>query len=209
MVLSLTLPLAFFYVNYNILGGTRFRDGVKTVTFFLDLAFNLFYLTGIFLTVFLCLNTAWRKRCCVLCPSAILFLTAPLLAVSPIGPRCMYVPYILLVCVLMFLAGELFEELPNIRVCLRIPVCVMACAILAGYLWISYWNGQVETLRVQETQTQMKQGNTEIYLPSYPYYEYIHGSNGDAIQYYYYYDTPGDIRFRFVPYAQWEEEHRG
>lgn len=203
MVCLMVCPV-YFYANYNILSTLRCVEWIKNLTFWLDVAFNAAYLLAVLAAVLLGVEDAVRKRRGVLCILAVPMIFGPLVAVTPIGPRCLYIPYMLLVCLLLVLGVELAEKLPReIGKPLGKPVALMCCAVLVCYLWVSVWNGYCEMVRLDQIETAMETGAETVDLPSYPYTDYVHNGNGGAVRYYYYYQEPGDLTFNFVPYAQW------
>lgn len=142
-----------------------------------------------------------RLRALLPLGAAVLFL-APLLAVHPIGPRCLYLPDVLLLCAALRV-GRLCCCRPALPRLARRCVCLCACAVLAAFLFMMVENGRFEAVRVAYTEQQIAAGATQITLPDYPYADYVYGEDSKAIESYYYRDAPGDIPFALVPYEAW------
>ncbi len=201
-LLCLTVPLVFFYANRYILESLRFSGTLQIITFLADIAFNLLYLAGLVITICFCVKDPAYKARMLLCLLAAALSIAPLAVVNPIGPRCFYTSHLLLVCLALLLGGYALQGKRQ-ALTLRLPAILVSAAVLVSYLWIAMWNGRVETIRIACTEQQMAEHAETIVLPSYPYLAYVHGGDGPAIQSYYYYETPGDIAFQFVPYREW------
>lgn len=204
VVFCLMLCPAWFYAHNKILRVMSYAKWVKNLCFAADVTANLVYLVSILMVAVICLRERVMKRRAVLCVAAFLLVLLPLTVVNPIGPRCMYVPYMLFVCMILLFAQELNErKLFTIGRCLRIPVLAVAAGVLTAYLWISVWNGHYEQIRVGLIAQAMEQHASEVVLPNYPYMDYIHGPNGDGMYAYYYYRNPGDFRATFVSNKEW------
>jgi hypothetical protein len=127
---------------------------------------------------------------------------APLLFVSPIGPRCLYLSYVFL----LLTAGQMLSALPPAPRPRR-GVTAGAAAVLAVvlvfylriFLPIHHW----EVVRTDALETAMANGQTSVTLPAFPHGEYLWDGDSLKIQYRYYYQTPGDLAITFVPADQW------
>lgn len=205
-LLLVTVPLVFFYANQHILDAFQYKPAMSQLTFALDVICNLAYLWGLVQTVFLCINSPQAKRRALLLLLAAVLVLAPLLVVTPIGPRCLYVPDVFLIGLFFILAGEVVRAGHMEKSALRWPVLAVACSVLLCYLWMMVWNGHAETVRVRYTEEKLSQMATEITLPSYPYSAYIHGGDSGTIHQYYFHAVPGDVTFYFVPYEVWSWE---
>ena len=86
---------------------------------------------------------------------------------------------------------------------LTVPTALMLCCVLTVYLWTAVWNGHCERVRITQIENAMKAGASVVELPSYPYTAYVHNGNGGAIRYYYYYETPCDLEYQYIPYQDW------
>lgn len=203
VILCLMLCPIWFYANYRILSVMSYSGWISKLSFLVDLVVNVLYLASICITGALCLRDSVRKRRAMLCIAAIPLTLMPLVVVSPIGARCMYVPYMLMVCLILLFTAELFSrhQLPE-EFSLRIPVILVTVLVLSSYLWIAIWNGHYENIRIREIQTAMEQHAEVAVIPNYPYMDYVHNPNGNALRAYYY-RNPGDFKAEFVSNKDW------
>ena len=194
----------WFYANRQLLKTLSYSEWVTELSFWLDIAFNLLYLLAVLTAALLGLRDKARVRLAVLCVAAVPMIFGPLVMVNPIGPRCMYIPYMLLVGILLIFAADLAERFDAAALRkLTVPVAALTCCVLAVYLWTAVWNGHCEQVRLTQIEKAMAQGASTVELPSYPYTAYVHNGNGGAIRYYYYYETPCDLEFQYINHQDW------
>lgn len=130
----------------------------------------LFYFS-ILLCIYNFPNTSDRINAAIpqLCALAV---AAPLLAASPIGPRCIYV------CVVFQMLTALrltFYVIRDIKIRLWFPALALAALVLTMsgiYVKMFHNIGQVNNLRQQIIETSVAENKTEIVLPVLPYSEY-------------------------------------
>ena len=126
----------------------------------------------------------------------------PLLAVSPIGPRCLYWSY---VC-LTIAAGNLLSALP-LGLLPRRPVRGAALGLAAGalafYLALFFPIRVLEGERLAALEEAVAQGRREVVLPAYPNGEYLWEGDTDKIGSRFYIQEPGDLSISFVPAEEW------
>ena len=126
----------------------------------------------------------------------------PLLAVSPIGPRCLYWSY---VC-LTIAAGNLLSALP-LGLLPRRPVRGTALGLAAGalafYLALFFPIRVLEVERLAALEEAVAQGRREVVLPAYPNGEYLWEGDTDKIGSRFYIQEPGDLSISFVPAEEW------
>ena len=126
----------------------------------------------------------------------------PLLAVSPIGPRCLYWSY---VC-LTIAAGNLLSALP-LGFLPRRPVRGAALGLAAGalafYLALFFPIRVLEVERLAALEEAVAQGRREVVLPAYPHGEYLWEGDTDKIGSRFYIQEPGDLSISFVPAEEW------
>lgn len=203
-ILLLMVCPVYFYANYQILGKMDYVPWVRTFRFALDVLANLLYLLAVLAAAVLGIREPGRRTRGILCIAAVPMILAPLMVVNPIGPRCMYIPYMLLVCLVLAFGADLLERCPAgwIRE-IRIPVALTVAAVLGMYLWLSVWNSHCEKIRIARIEEAMAQKAESVELPSYPYPDYVHYGNGSAICYYYYYETTGDLKFVYHDFEDW------
>ena len=126
----------------------------------------------------------------------------PLLAVSPIGPRCLYWSYVCLV----ISAGNLLSALP-LGLLPRWPVrgaaLGLAAGVLAFYLALFLPIHALEGERLAALKEAVAQGRREVVLPAYPHGEYLWEGDTDKIGSRFYIQEPGDLSISFVPAEEW------
>ena len=126
----------------------------------------------------------------------------PLLAVSPIGPRCLYWSYVCLV----ISAGNLLSALP-LGLLPRWPVrgaaLGLAAGVLAFYLALFLPIHALEGERLAALEEAVAQGRREVVLPAYPHGEYLWEGDTDKIGSRFYIQEPGDLSISFVPAEEW------
>lgn len=203
-LLGLMICPAYFYAHHQVLAKMPYAEWVAELSFWLDIAANLVYLLSVLAAVLLGLEDPSRKCRAVLCICAVPAVFGPLVIVYPIGPRCLYIPYMLLVCLLLILACEVWDHQQEpVRRTLLVPVLAAAACVLTVYLWIAVWNGHCEQVRTNQIESAMASGASSVELPSFPYPQFVHNPNGSVMQYYYYTETPGDLEFHFIEYRDW------
>ena len=122
----------------------------------------------------------------------------PLLAVSPIGPRCLYWSY---VC-LTIAAGNLLSALPLgllPRRLVRGTALGLAAGALAFYLALFLPIHALEGERLAALEEAVAQGRREVVLPTYPHGDYLWEGDTDKIGSRFYIQEPGDLSISFVP----------
>ena len=126
----------------------------------------------------------------------------PLLAVSPIGPRCLYWSYVCLV----ISAGNLLSALP-LGLLPRRPVrgtaLGLAAGVLAFYLALFLPIHALEGERLAALEEAVAQGRREVVLPAYTHGEYLWEGDTDKIGSRFYIQEPGDLSISFVPAEEW------
>lgn len=128
----------------------------------------------------------------------------PLLAVSPIGPRCLYWSY---VC-LTISAGNLLSALPLgllPRRPVRGAVLGLAAGVLAFYLALFLPIHLLEGERRTALEEAVEQGQRAVVLPAYPNGDYLWEGDTPKIGSRFYIQHPGDLSIFFVPAEEWAE----
>lgn len=194
----------WFYANRQVMNTLSYSDWVVELAFWMDVLMNLLYLLAVLTAAVLGLRDKARMCRAVLCITAVPAVFGPLVVVTPIGPRCMYIPYMLLAAIVLIFAAELVERCPkDSRKLMTAPVALTMVCVLTVYLWTAVWNGHCERVRISRIEEAMAEGQTSVVLPSYPYTAYVHNGNGGAIRYYYYYEVPCDLEFEYVVHQDW------
>ena len=199
----MTCPV-WFFANRQVMKVLSYAEWVTELAFWMDVLMNLLYLLAVLAAAVLGLRDQARVCRAVLCIAAVPAVFGPLVVVTPIGPRCLYIPYMLLAAIVLIFAADLLERCPaDSRKLLTIPVAATMVCVLTVYLWTAVWNGHCERTRISRIEAAMDAGQTTVVLPSYPYTAYVHNGNGGAIRYYYYYEIPCDLEFQYVAYQEW------
>jgi len=203
-LVCLTVCPVWFYANRQLMKTLAYSQWVTELSFWLDICFNLLYLLAVLAAAVLGLVDQTRLRRAVLCIAAVPMVFGPLVVVTPIGPRCMYIPYMLLCAILLIFATDLLDRCCDERKkLLTVPVTLTMVCVLTVYLWTAVWNGHCEQVRISQIEKAMETGATTVELPSYPYTAYVHNGNGGAIRYYYYYEVPCDLEFQYIVHKDW------
>ena len=150
---------------------------------------------GAFWATFRWLDGRKRQRAIFYLGSA-LAAAAPLAFVTPIGPRCFFVSYVfLLLAATQFLSPAGLWQ----RFCAGALAAGVFIACLCIYLPI-YRTAQIREAAIARA---MDLRQTQIVLPSFPYTEYLWDADTQKLCRTFYYETPGDIEFLFVPQEDW------
>lgn len=128
---------------------------------------------------------------------------APLIIVTPVGPRCFYASYIFLVSAVINLLAYVTEgKKPDFKL-IRLPLIMLAVCVSSFYIFIYARIAYVQNLGEKYIEHQMSVGATTIELPAYPYTDYIHDTSTSKVGEYYYYNKKNDIQFKYVNYTTW------
>lgn len=129
---------------------------------------------------------------------------APLLFVTPIGPRCLFLSYVLL----LGTAGVLFHALgpEDLTGPVRTLIPIGAAAgILCFYLSVFWPLHQLELTRTQILEEALSAGASQAVLPAFEDGGYLWEADSDyKMELVYFRETPGDLAIRFVPRSEWE-----
>lgn len=123
---------------------------------------------------------------------------APLAVVSPIGPRCLFLSYVLL----LLTAGNLLQAaLADVQRPAR--AATAAAAVLAAGVWVFYLQiyfpiHQAEMAREHSIAQAMARGETEITVVRYPNSAWLWEPESQKMGEQYFYEMPHDITFVLV-----------
>lgn len=133
-----------------------------------------------------------------------LWLTAPvaagpLLFVNPIGPRCLFVSYVLLLGVAGVLLSSL--ELDRLPALVRSLVPAAAAIAVFGFYLSIFWPfHQLELLRTQILEEAIDSSAYQVVLPAYEHDGYLWDADSDyKMELFYYREKPGDLEITFAP----------
>ena len=122
----------------------------------------------------------------------------PLLAVSPIGPRCLYLSYVCLAVTAGCLLSALEPDRLPVLVRAGVPL-VLVIAVLGHYGGIFRPIHILEGEREAALKGALAAGQTEVVLPPYPHGDYLWEGDTSKVTSRYYFQTPGDLRISFEP----------
>lgn len=147
-----------------------------------------------------CLNGMRRRRAGFFLCSAWVA-AAPLALVTPIGPRCLFLSYVFL----LLTAAQLWQAVgfDGRAVWQKTAAVAAALAVFAGCLYLFLPIHATEKVRRQAIASAMTEERTQIVLPQFPHAEYLWDADTQKLCRTYYYKTPGDIAFFFVPAEEW------
>ncbi len=199
----LILLLVYFIGYHQILGDNLVIHG-HMITKCLDFLANAAYVLLIFFCV-LKLPLSAERKCCTLIPMVLAICYAgPLLVVSPIGPRCLYSTWILMLFSGASLGAEAFGSALRVPAARQVSLSLSA-GVMLFLLFITYQNRSVFIQRMDTVAQDMEQHVDTIALRDYPYPEYIWGCNSQTIGVHFYYSTFNDITFTYYPYFEGDE----
>lgn len=129
----------------------------------------------------------------------------PLLFVNPIGPRCLFLSYVLLLAAGGTLLRALEpERLPALLTGL-VPV-VLAAAVLGLYFSVFLPIHQTELQRDRILRDAIAAGDSEAAVPGYDHHGYLwDADNGSKMQQVYFRERPGDLEIWFLGPCQRED----
>lgn len=175
-----------------------------TAFFVLDVFILLLYVVSVFITILFFVKDREKKAGCLFYLVSAFIQVSPLLAVTPIGPRCFYGSYIFTVVGFLHIIAYMIEQEGwNIDRAFA-PFCILAFCVSFYYLYIFSNISDVEQERNAYIIEQMKKGETFIALPEFPYNDYLHDEHTWKIGLNYYYKEEKDIQFEYIPYSEWK-----
>lgn len=131
-------------------------------------------------------------------------LVAPLLLVTPLGPRNFFVVYILEVIEALYILNEIGFDYKKVRALGFIVIAVMVLYYVCIYAKISYVNLQRNNY-VKEISNNTD--NTEVTVPLVPFNEFVHYDNfSDKMarpKYNRWSGVRDDFTYKFVSYEDW------
>lgn len=196
--------LQVYFIGYHLMLEDNLVLHSHLVTKWLDFAANAVYVLLIFFCTLHC-SISLESKCLTLIPLALAILYAgPLLVVSPIGPRCFYASWILM----LFSGAALFSAAFRGKISFH-GATWTACSACAGallfLLFITLENHGVYRQRMDAIAQGMAAHADAIALRDYPYPEYVWGNNSQTIGVHYYYAAQNDITFTYYPYYDLED----
>lgn len=200
-VTAVLILLQVYFIGYHLILSDELIIRSHEITKYLDFLANAVYVLLIFIAVCRLPIPAERKRLTLIPLVLAILYAGPLLIVSPIGPRCLYSTWIL-----MLLSGVSLGIEAFVPVLCRPASKYVSASLCAGamllMLFINNQNHSVFLQRMDSVQQGMAQQADTIALRDYAYPEYVWGNNSQTIGEHYYYSAPHDITFTYYPYYE-------
>jgi hypothetical protein len=109
------------------------------------------------------------------CSLSIVVLVVPLAFVNPVGPRCFYCTYfVLLVLAGLVFTGPLAAEVPRLRPALTAVATAAAVALFAGYFAVYGVVTHAADRRIERVRAEVAAGATTVHLRPLPFGDYVH-----------------------------------
>lgn len=157
----------------NIFGFLWYQFSYSTETgFLLEVLLALLYVFSIFLMI-LCFVEKGRKFRMLLPLYCVAGSLMPLLVVDPLGPRCMFVGYLLMMVFIVDLAGYLSARLALREKWLSRIVCLILAVQVLVFANIFYSVHYYNTLRLETAKKQAEAGKQTILVSDLPHSEYL------------------------------------
>lgn len=138
-----------------------------------------------------------------------IFSVCPMLIVSPFGPRCLLIAYVLIVFAVIVILDYLIKDCPEKtikHISEGSSMVLAAIAVTLVMIFIDINLVCTQNIKYVEEKVEEKQTTIEtVYLDN----EYVHlDNNGFHLWHYYYIKEPGDIEFENMPYSDWRSNRR-
>ena len=197
------------FVHWMLFYGYE-KSSLITVLFFIMIA--AVYFASVVVCIFICVECEKTRYKNLLLLVSIPVLIAPLAVVSPIGPRCFFPPYLMLmgVCVSLFvyLKDKLnwSSEVHKGIALSMVAVCITAVTFLLSiYSSIHYF----DVIRSEYAVKQAEAGNKNVIICNLPYPSYVWTGNPDEepwdTRYKLFYGIDKDVTFEFVTCEEFKE----
>lgn len=127
-----------------------------------------------------------------------------LLPVFPIGTRCLFLGYALLVVAALRLFKYTLSEKEIERVSLCLSVALTVVLVFVAYMYSCGRRADEE--RMEYLSEKLSSGETEITMPILPYSRmFANCGHSYVFDQFYYVEKSGDVKYEFVPYEEWLE----
>ncbi len=210
---TLSFSLIMYFHNFEHWRLFLNHDGRlnKTNAFIAFVCF-VFMFTAL-LQVLLCVKEKRERDTLLLLGISVGIIVAPLLVVNPIGPRCFFPPYFVIVVYLMYLIAYLTKELTEIDAASKLLTTAL-CAATAGvfiflftiYVPITHY----DNVRLDYVRKQVDEGKTTVTMCELPYNSYVWMPNPKSdlwktrYKNFYHIDCE-DLKFEYLSYDEYEE----
>jgi hypothetical protein len=114
----------------------------------------------------------------LLATAAAVLLNAPLLVVNPVGPRCFYAVYLVLLLAISAVLGEVQEHAPLLRLrLLAVPVHAVGVVVLVIMFVVYGTIARGVGSRLQEVRAAAATGESTVVIRPLPYSSWVHDVN--------------------------------
>lgn len=199
-VLSILLLLCqCYFIAFHVILKDYLNLHGAILTNLIDFTVNVIYVLLVLFVIFQLIEDGRTRLTAAGMLVLAIAYAAPLLVVSPIGPRCFYSTYIYMFLGAFTVAQYAFAPVLAGRQIVTVETVISICAA-ALILLIQMKNYVVFIQRVQTIEQQMQYKSKTIALRQYPYPEYIWGADSQTVGVFYYYEQPNDITFTYTDY---------
>lgn len=191
----------YYYLSTKLLA-INFSISSSILALCIDLCVGISYFIAMSYAINVGISSIEIKVRCYILLGSILVLNGPLLIVTPIGARCFYISYI----VLVVLIGQIAKSILGNSAILKQEGIVIWFLLLTGvfvYLFIGFHQYKVYNQKCEFIEKQMEEKKEMIDVPQFEYPDYIHEPETFKIGYKYYYNEPWDIEWNYIPYKEW------
>ena len=196
-----------FFVSYNL-----FINVARNSNIFVKEIWNkyiegimiIFYYIAIITTIFICIKENSRKYRLIFELISVVIIAAPLLIVTPIGPRCFFPVYVFLT----FFAIDMFDYTFNCKNEELLQIIKICPILLMTFFLIIY--GQIYRIDNKRIEYISKnKDNKELILPKLPYENYMQVPNPQNEifneRFKLFYGIKQDSKLKFIPYKEWKK----
>lgn len=204
MITVVLTCVPIYYILSRIVLTPNFSISTSIMAIVIDFVVCIVYFLCIVYCIAVYVSNVKKRYICLLLIFSVLVLNLPLLVVTPIGPRCFFGSYILLVALVLQLAEHIMVDLKQVDLKnMELPLAMCIVSSMAALLFIGYHQTEVYQERCEYIEAEMKDHIQPITVPQYEYPNFIHEPETQKIGYKYYYKEPWDIEWNYIPYKEW------
>ena len=193
--------IAEFFPNWEVFELVyKAAEGLLTAIYFVALVIFIFFLP----------NKEFKKKLYFFLGS-IVFMTGPLLIVSPVTPRCFYPMYILWIIFAILLVNECFKYIKSDSF-YRLLNYILSCTILISMFYTSciiFSAYHVTNRMIDYIEVEKINNSKEIVIPKTVYEDYMkhpYPHNEENMERFkLYYEIPKDVQIKIVDYKTWHD----
>lgn len=201
LVLLVVLPV-YFVISAKIFP-TRFNINESLKSCCIDIFILIIFFVLILITLYYYIDDYKYKSRAILFWISSFTSVAPMLFVKPLGPRCFYISYVFIVVVITNLMKYIIEINKIKCSILKIALCIIFILVPIFFMNKYYYIHLIEKNRNNYIEKMMTEHKKTIYIPILDSGKYIHEPLDPKIYRKYFYQEPGDIEFKFIPYDEW------